>query len=121
MSVIAVSGAVRNESVLQWVQGRTVADYLELAGVTDAADEGAVFVLRADGTVFARPRKRAWWLDWITSDAVSRLQLMPGDVIVVPERIVRESEYLSFMRGLKDWSQVIAQLGLGAAAIRTLK
>ena len=119
--VIAVSGAVRNESVLQWVQGRTVAEYLELAGVTDAADEDAIFVLRADGTVSARPRKRAWWQDWINSEAVPRLKLMPGDAIIVPERIARESEYVSFMRGLKDWSQVIAQLGLGAAAIRTLK
>jgi polysaccharide export outer membrane protein len=41
---------------------------------------------------------------------------MPGDTIVVPERI----EKTSFIKGLKDWSQIIGQLGLGAAAVITL-
>jgi hypothetical protein len=46
---------------------------------------------------------------------------MPGDTIVVPDRVPRETGYAGFMRGLKDWTQVFSQLGLGAAAIRTLQ
>ena len=45
---------------------------------------------------------------------------MPGDTVVVPEKLTQESQYSLFMRGLKDWTQVLYQLGLGAAAVRTL-
>ena len=41
---------------------------------------------------------------------------MPGDSIVVPEDFDRGS----FRRSLKDWTQIIYQLGLGAAAIHVL-
>jgi hypothetical protein len=43
--------------------------------------------------------------------------MMPGDTLVVPEKL----EQVSFMRELKDWAQIIYQLGLGAAAIKVLK
>ena len=33
----------------------------------------------------------------------------------------RETGYSVFMRGLKDWTQVLGQLGLAAAAIKVLK
>jgi hypothetical protein len=33
----------------------------------------------------------------------------------------RETKYAAFMRGLKDWTQVVYQLGLGAAAIKVLR
>jgi hypothetical protein len=46
---------------------------------------------------------------------------MPGDVVVVPEKIQRETGYTTFMRGLKDWTQVLFQLGLAAAAVQVLK
>ena len=40
--------------------------------------------------------------------------------MVVPERVDRETGYTAFMRGLKDWTQIIYQLGLGAAAVKVL-
>jgi hypothetical protein len=42
---------------------------------------------------------------------------MPGDAIVVPERL----SHASFMRGLKDWSQIFSQFALGAAAVRVIQ
>jgi hypothetical protein len=39
---------------------------------------------------------------------------------VVPEKFNKESTYSVFMRGLKDWTQVLYQMGLAAAAINTL-
>jgi hypothetical protein len=46
---------------------------------------------------------------------------MPGDTIVVPERLNKETPYKAFTNGLKDWAQIFSGFGLGAAAIRTLR
>jgi hypothetical protein len=40
---------------------------------------------------------------------------------VIPDKVDRETGYTAFMRGLKDWTQIIYQLGLGAAAIQVLR
>jgi hypothetical protein len=40
---------------------------------------------------------------------------MPGDTIVVPEKLDR----FSFVRGLKDWSQIIGQFSLAAAVVHS--
>ena len=45
------------------------------------------------------------------------LRLNPGDTIVVPEQINKTT----FLKGLKDWSQVFSQFALGAAAINILR
>ena len=46
---------------------------------------------------------------------------MPGDSIVVPDRLNKETAYKTFTNGLKDWAQILSGFGLGAAAIKTLK
>jgi putative transcriptional regulator len=47
----------------------------------------------------------------------NRARLMPGDAIVVPEDFDRTT----FTRNLKDWTQILYQFGLGAAAIKILR
>jgi len=42
---------------------------------------------------------------------------MPGDAIIVPE----DFERTTWMKDLRDWSQIFYQFGLGAAAIKVLK
>jgi hypothetical protein len=42
---------------------------------------------------------------------------MPGDAIFVPENLQKTT----FTKELKDWTQIIFQLGLGAAAIKVLQ
>ena len=59
---------------------------------------------------------RAWSIDPLTN-RFDDLRLNPGDTIVVPEQINKTT----FLKGLKDWSQVFAQFGLGAAAINILR
>ena len=44
------------------------------------------------------------------------MELTPGDTIVMPERIRTGS----FLRGIRDWSQVFSQFALGAAALRVV-
>lgn len=108
-------GAVANSNALIWRPGRTVADYLRQAGLEPSADEDNIFVVRADGSVTHR-RDGGWLLNRLTS-----LELAPGDVIVVPELLNRETTWSAFVRGLKDWTQILYQFGLAAAAIDTLR
>ena len=46
----------------------------------------------------------------------NNLRLMPGDTIVVPEKLDRGA----LLRGIRDWSQVFTQFALGAAALQVL-
>jgi hypothetical protein len=45
-------------------------------------------------------------------------RINPGDAIVVPEKVQRGQ---SFIDGLKDWTSILYQFGLGAAGLATLK
>jgi len=115
-SSVAVLGAVYNESALLYRPGRTVAEYLKSAGVNQIADREAIFVVRADGTLQSPDLDKVFF-----KTKLDKIDLNPGDTIVVPEKTISESGYSAFMRGLKDWTQVLFQLGLSAAAIKVLK
>lgn len=110
---VQVFGAVSTESALLWRPGQTVSDYLAMAGLNRDADKDATFVLRADGTVVSNSDR------WLTS--ISGVEVLPGDIIVAPEKLDKESFWTTFARGAKDWTQIFSNLGLGAAAIRTLR
>jgi hypothetical protein len=47
--------------------------------------------------------------------------VLPGDSIVIPEKLDRESVWSSVFRNTRDVTQIFYQLGLGAAAIKTLR
>jgi hypothetical protein len=42
---------------------------------------------------------------------------MPGDAIIVPEDLTRTT----WVKDLKDWTQIFYQFGLGAAALAVIK
>lgn len=107
-------GAVANNNAILWRSGRKMSDYLDVAGVDAEADMGNSFIARADGTVLHASR-RGWFND------LESTELMPGDTLVVPEKGNRETFWTAFTRGLKDWSQILYQFGLTAAAIKTLR
>jgi hypothetical protein len=69
---------------------------------------GKVYVKRANGEYVATT-------GWFSK--VSSLDVMPGDAIFIPEDLNKTT----FTKELKDWTQIIYQLGLGAAAITVLK
>ena len=110
---ISLVGAIDNESALLWKPGRTVGDALAKAGHRPEADLPSAFVLRADGTILNR-RSLSWW------SSFENQTLLPGDALVVPF-LLRPTGYSVFMNGLKDWTQVLFQLGVGAAAVKVLK
>jgi protein involved in polysaccharide export with SLBB domain len=115
-SSIGIFGAVYNEAAMLYKPNLTVADYLKNAGPTPTAETTWTFVLRADGSVRA-PNLSGWF----NTNSVMGDEIMPGDAVVVPERILRQTAWATFTQGLKDWTQIFFQLGLGAAAIQVLK
>ncbi|MBY0570929.1 MAG: capsule biosynthesis GfcC family protein, partial [Burkholderiaceae bacterium] len=111
---VHVFGAVNQEASIIWHKGMTVEKYLADAGPTSEADMDGVFVLRANGTVISSTG-RGWF------SSINSAEVMPGDSIVVPDRLNKETAYKTFTNGLKDWAQILSGFGLGAAAIKTLK
>ena len=109
-SNVNVVGEVRNENAFLFKPGKTLDDYLQQAGgPTRDGDEGALYVLKADGTVAAS--NGSWFGSWFRTS-----QIMPGDTIVVPILIERKS----WTKDLKDWTQILYQFGMGVASLKVL-
>jgi len=113
-STVSVFGAVYNENAFLHKGGKKMDDYLRQAGgPTKDADEDALYVMRADGSVMSRAQSGAF----SGNGRLASLKMMPGDAIVVPEKLDRTE----FRRALRDWTQIFSQFGLGVAALRVLK
>lgn len=112
---VSVMGAVNNENVFIYNPNKTVGSVLKSAGLTDDADKDQTFMLRADGSILSQKD-----LGGMFGGGLDSIKLMPGDTVVVPPKLDRESKYSVFVRGVKDWTQIIANLGLGVAAINSL-
>ena len=112
---VAAFGAVNNENTFVFRPGRTVGDVFRLAGLTAEADARQAFVLRADGTVLASADQSGWF-----GGGIEAVALMPGDTVVVPQRVVGETGWNLFLRNARDITQILANLGLGLAALRSL-
>lgn len=114
---VTVSGAVVNNNAFLWKPGRTAGDYVKLAGLDEAAEPSAMFILRADGTVsHANDAKGLFGYGGLTSQP-----LYPGDAVVVPNQLDFETWGRALVRNLKDFSQIFSGFGIGAAAIQTLR
>jgi len=115
-SIVSVVGAVYNENALIYKPGKTVKEYIRSSGLSPSADIDSIFLLRADGTLLTQDAN-----NYFISNKLDKVTLNPGDTIIVPEKMLSESAYSIFIRGMKDWTQVVFQLGLGAAAIKVLR
>ncbi|QOY96762.1 SLBB domain-containing protein [Massilia sp. UMI-21] len=114
-SFVHVFGAVNVESSSLWKPNARVKDYLKVAGVTSDADVDETFVMRADGSVVSR--ESGMWM----FGGIGGLEVMPGDSLVIPEKFDRETKWTKFVKGTREWAQIFANFGLGAAAIKTLR
>jgi protein involved in polysaccharide export with SLBB domain len=112
-ATVGVIGSVYNNGAFVFKPGKTVADYLRLAGGTRRdGDKGREFVIRADGSTVSRQQHRGF-----ISRNFDTLRLMPGDTIVVPEKLPRGA---AARAALRDWATILGQLGLAAGGIRTI-
>jgi protein involved in polysaccharide export with SLBB domain len=103
---VLVSGQVYNASAITFVPGKDAGWYLRHAGGTnDVANRREIFVIRANGSVVGR-RSGTWY-----SGNVLSTRLAPGDVIVVPQRIVGSL----FWRNLLTVAQLSSSIAFTAA------
>ncbi len=111
-ATVTVIGDVYSQGSFLRVPGTTVNSYLRNAGgPTRDADKGRIFVVRANGGVVNKDASSTFW-----SGGFDGMILMPGDAIIVPEQTDRGS----FVRGLKDWTTILFNFGLAAAAVKVL-
>jgi protein involved in polysaccharide export with SLBB domain len=110
---VYIFGSVNTESAIIFKPNLSVSDYLRTAGLGSGADKDATILMRADGSALTN---NSFWRNEVLHTTV-----MPGDIIVLPEKLDRESPWSYIVRGVKDYTQILYQLGLGAAAIKTLR
>ena len=71
-------------------------------------------MIRANGSVVSG-RQQSGWLGF--RNGLARVKAEAGDTVFVPE----EMDKTTFIQAAKDWTQILAQFGLGVAAINSLK
>jgi protein involved in polysaccharide export with SLBB domain len=103
---ILVSGQVYNASAITFLPGKSAEWYLRQAGgASDLANRKEIFVVRANGLVVGR-RSGGWYRESVLST-----RLNPGDVIVVPQKIVGGSV---FWRNMLATAQVASSIAFTA-------
>jgi protein involved in polysaccharide export with SLBB domain len=112
---VHVFGAVNVEASPLWRPNSRVKDYLQMAGLTADADVDNAFIMRVDGTVVSNS-SRGWF-----AGGIGGLEVMPGDSIVIPEKFDKQTAWTKFTQGTREWAQIFANFGVGAAAIKTLR
>lgn len=115
-TTVGVFGSVFSAGSFLLRDGASLDDIMRLAGgPTRGADASSAFVIRANGSVVSAKQQSSGWLT--LGSAFSALPALPGDTIFVPEDLNRTT----FVQEAKEWTQILYQFGLGAAALKTLK
>ena len=110
-ATVNVLGSVYNSNSFIFKPGKTFGDYLRLSGgATKNGDKGRAFIIRADGTTVSNDNHT------LLANSFQTAHLMPGDTIVIPEKLDKGA----VLRGFKDWTQIIGQFIIGAAAAKVL-
>ncbi len=111
-SFVLVSGQVYNASAITFVPGKNAGWYLQRAGGTnEVANRAEIFIVRANGSVVGR-RSGGWYFANVLST-----RLDPGDVIVVPQKIIGGS---LLWRNLLTVAQISSSIAITAAVAGVL-
>jgi len=115
-TTVGVFGSVFNAGSYLLTKGSSLEDVMKLAGgAKRGADTASIFVVRANGSVVSARQSSSGWLS--VGSGINNLPALPGDTIFVPE----ELDKTTFIQAAKDWTQILYQFGLGAAALKTIK
>ena len=110
-TTVGVFGSVFNGGSYLHGEGRTLSDYLGLAGgPTRGADAFSTFVIRANGSVVSRQQESGWLAG---KSSLLEMRAEPGDTVFVPEELNKTT----FIQNAKDWTQILYQFGLGIAGL----
>ena len=106
-------GQVYNANALTYKPGKTAGWYLKQAGgPTQLANKKGIYIVRANGSVVSSGGS----FD-LFSGGVLNTRMQPGDVLVVPERLVTGS---SAWKATFETAQFLASLAIAAAAVAHL-
>lgn len=118
-AVVSVMGQVYNPTSFVYLPDNDVDSYIQKAGgAVSNAEPSEMYIIRADGTVFSRQQSSfgVHWSDegghWSIGSFLSS-HLGAGDTLVVPQKLER----ISWMRELKDITQILANVALTAGTI----
>lgn len=109
---VLVSGQVYNASAITFTPGKDAGWYLRRAGgTTQVANTKDIFVIRANGSVVGRDTGGIFHHD------VLGTRLDPGDVVVIPQKIIGAS---LFWRNLLTVAQITSSIAITAAVAGVL-
>ena len=109
---VLVSGQVYNASAITFTPDKSAGWYLRRAGgTTQVANTKDIFVIRANGSVVGRDNGAFFHRDVLAT------RLDPGDVVVVPQKIIGTS---LFWRNLLTVAQITSSIAVTAAVAGVL-
>src|ERR1700722_16252369 len=104
-SYVMVTGQVFNPTAISYRPGKSAKWYLsQSGGPTQLANKGAIFVIRADGSVIGAKQNL---LEGTTFSAV----LLPGDTVVVPEKAIG---------GGPNWAALFTSAQVASSIVSTI-
>ena len=119
---VNVMGEVYNPTALFAEKGKTVGHYLNLVGgTTDNADNGQIYVVKANGSVISKSQGGFWGMTswdnrnnrW-TMGRFDSLELDPGDTVIVPRKVQK----YAWLRLTKDITEVIYKIAISAGVVK---
>jgi protein involved in polysaccharide export with SLBB domain len=109
---VLVSGQVYSSSAITFTPGKSAGWYMRQAGgANEVANKGDIFIIRANGSVIGRGSDSRFGHDVLST------QLDPGDVVVVPQKILGASV---FWRNLLTVAQLSSSIAITAAVAGVL-
>jgi len=113
---VQVIGSVYNQTAFVYDKDKSYSRYIDLAGgYTENADKKKVYILKADGTA-VKPGSGFLGISWSKSSnrwEFGSQNVESGDTIVVPEKLER----IAWLREIKDLTQILYQIAVGAGVL----
>ena len=107
-NTISILGEVLNPISIAYQKNLSVQDVVEMSGgFQESADRSRVYIIKANGIVVSSSR----------NIFKGKVTLLPGDTVVVPRKLVIESQGLQLLLPLTN---LLSNLAFSAAAIDNL-
>jgi len=118
--VVNVLGSVYNQTSIIYTKDKTVDFYLnKVGGPTPDAEEGEIYLVKADGSVISKTQKGAFGITWDSeenrwiSGGFLAARVEPGDTILVPSKVTR----FVWKRELMDWTTILYQIAVTTGVV----
>jgi len=118
--VVNVLGSVYNQTSIVYTKDKTVDFYLnKVGGPTPDAEEGEIYLVKADGSVISKTQKGTFGIAWDedqnrwVSGGFLATRVEPGDTILVPSKVTR----FVWKRELMDWTTILYQIAVTAGVV----